>query len=148
MQHNFKTRHKLSDFGISMESIDFQHDNFGSQMEVILFDIEKFLRNSNYSQMQLREILQTHELLEMLENLIMKRLGLNVKIYITPGEAGACRYLRINLNHIFIRHEIPKDIKSDLQDYILNTVKNKPLKGTIDLKMLYSLVFLVNFKIT
>lgn len=132
MHTNLKARRSLSSFGVSMESIDFQRDSFGSQIEAILFDINKFLHNTPGSDMELRMRLQDHELLEMLSDLFMSRLGLNVSIEIDPGRIGGSQNFIINSNHVLLKPYIRGTISAELQDKILNLVKKRT--GSVDLK--------------
>jgi hypothetical protein len=132
MLNNLKARHHLSSFNIAMESIDFQRDSFGSQIEAILFEIEKFIRDSTYDSMHLRTVLQDHEMVHMLSDLFMKRLGLNVVIAIKPGEMGSMSYYVVNSNHVLNKPYRRGVVDAELQDRILKLVKER--KGRIDLQ--------------
>lgn len=131
MHNNLKARRHLSSFNISVESIDFQRDSFGSQIEAILYGAEKFLLKSNSVNALLRLELQKSEFPDMLSDLIFKRLGIKTEIIVTTTSVGMIMPFFANKHHILLDPMWHGDLLLKDQEQILKNAKNRV--GTIDL---------------
>lgn len=130
-----KRVHKpLSMFNIAVESIDFQSDKFGNQLESILYDMEKFIQASGGNVFQARQRLADSELVNLLSDTIFKRLGIKTKIIVKTTCPGAIMPMFYNENHVLLKPMWRGQISGELPDQAKLIKKAKDAVGTIDLK--------------
>lgn len=111
--------------GIATETIDFQNDNFGVELEAICTVIQKKILEGNPSH---SAVSQFPELTEMTK-LIFDRLGLKVDI-VTDSMPAAIMPFYSNKNHIFIDEFWRGNFSIREQDKILRQANGK--KGTVN----------------
>ena len=112
---------------VSLETIDFQKDDFGQQIEAIITRITNDIKNGKVkSEKQVSDDGYTTEL----SDLIFKRLGIQTKIK-TDGDLASVLPFYINKNHIFINKFWRGGFTISDQEKILKDAHNR--KGTIDL---------------
>jgi hypothetical protein len=120
----------LSQLGIGVESIDFQTDNFGQKIELIIKDIVKQIHERPTMRRD-----EVHDLPygAMLSDLIYKRLGIQTAINMNTECAGAVMPFFPNKNHVLIDSYFRgTDFDAGDQNKLLKTMNFKA--GTIDLK--------------
>ncbi len=113
----------------SLETIDFQNDNFGPQLEAIFGDIANGITNGTIKS---NKDIEKQDFLVRIEKLVSNRLGLSIEIETNVDSIGAILVMPINDHNILI----PNDFKG--HDFIKEIKKkakyeNKD-KGYIDLK--------------
>lgn len=132
MHHTFKAKRNLASFGLSLESIDFQQDNFGSQLEAILYGAEKFAREAKGSNNDVREQLQMSDFPKMLADIIFKRLGIKTNVVFYTHVCGCVASFVANEHHVLTKPQyLGAGAPLDHLD-TLRKLKQKP--GTVDLK--------------
>lgn len=131
MLNNRKAARGLSSFGIAMESIDFQRDSFGSQLEAILYGAEKFILDKGGLIVQSRMRLQDSEFPGMLSDLIFKRLGIKTSVIMNTATPGAIMPFFATKHHVLMDPMWHGQFELKDQEKILKNAKNKI--GTIDL---------------
>lgn len=119
----------------AMESIDFQTDNFGSQLEAIFYNIEDFIQSKRSNSIEyLRLLVNNSEFPKILSDTIFKRLGIKVKVKFNTTSSGCIMPFFINENHVLLKKMWRGEISRSLSDQrkLLKTLNSK--NGTIDLK--------------
>ncbi len=114
---------------ISLETIDFQKDNFGNEIEAILAEIRTGITNKEFNS---NKAIFESKLVKQLDSLINKRTGLKVKFEPSFNCPGAILVMPINDHSILL----PEDFRG--HDLIRKTkeaidTKNNEV-GYIDLK--------------
>lgn len=113
---------------LSMETIDYQNDDFPAQLTKLHDDlITKIINSTYYSSKDI----QTSDEVKAIETLTFKRLGLRVRI-ITNGPLAAVQPFYINKFHSFIPKQWHGKFSIPGQDQQIEKMLNQ--KGTIDLK--------------
>jgi hypothetical protein len=112
-----------------MEMIDFQHDNFGSQIEAEITNIYKKLdENPNLTN---AEVCKSQEMQNILD-IITRRTGLFIKVVEERKTRGACIVtFTPNTAHIFLRPEY-RGFYSQYADSFMKGKENR--KGFVDLQ--------------
>lgn len=113
---------------ISLEMIDFQDDNFGSDLEVIITNIQRKVLEKIYKDS--KEIADSKEVKDLI-SVIFKRTGLNFKVICHSALAAVLSFYS-NKNHIFINEMFRGGFDITGQEKILRTAHNK--KGTVSTK--------------
>src|SRR5574343_370765 len=133
MFENLRVKKPLMSFNLAMESIDFQNDKFGSQIEAILYDMEKFIQDSGGNLFQARQRLADSELVKLLSETIFKRLGIKTKIIVKTECPGAIMPMFYNENHVLLKSMWRGQISAQLPDQAKLIKKAKDAVGTVDL---------------
>lgn len=113
----------------SLETIDFQNDNFGPELEAIFGDIATGITSGAIKS---NKDIEKQDFLIRIEKLINNRLGLNIEIETNVDSIGAILVMPVNDHNILIPddfkgHDFIKEIKKQAK------YENKD-KGYIDLK--------------
>ena len=123
----FNKRKKLMSF--AMETIDFQKDNFGSRIEVIVSDIYKKIETS--VAVNAEELAMWPET-KQLEMLVKSRLGFGVKIN-TILALAAVQPFYAQSHHVFIpKMWQGKPAEDYVQEQIGDLLKKGKVKGTVN----------------
>ena len=112
---------------ISLEMIDFQYDNFGADLELIVLEIQKKIIDNVYKDAKATEVSKE---VRDLTNIIFERFGLKVKIYCNSKQAAILPFW-INKNHILLDASSRGDFSIKKQDLIIQTLHER--KGTVDI---------------
>ena len=114
---------------LAMEMIDFQlHDSFGSDLEMILSELQKKIIEKTYSSGS--SIAESKEVRDI-ETLIFDRFGMKCKIQTNKLDAAILPFYS-NRNHIFLNKFFRGNVSIKEQNSILKNANGK--KGTVDLK--------------
>lgn len=132
MFENLRVKKPLMSYNLAMESIDFQTDSFGSQIEAILYDMEKFIQKSSGTIEQLRQRLADSELVTLLDETIFKRFGLKVSTRVYTSVVGGIVVMSFTTNHIFHDPEWRGKFTIQEQQKLIDRAHNAV--GTIDLE--------------
>ena len=120
---------------LGLESIDFQTDNFGSQLETIFYGMEKLINEHEGRNLEaVRNILQKSEFPKMLSDTVFKRIGIKLKPHFDTYSFGAIMPFFINENHVLLDKYWRGNLGRELPDQkkIIKAIDGKT--GTIDLK--------------
>lgn len=121
-------------FGIGMEAIDFQTDNFGSKLEAIFYDIEKFItENSSKHEDALRAELSKSEFPNLISDTIFKRVGIRTKIILNTYTFGMVMPFFVNQNHVLLDKMWRGNLARELPDQTKLLKQFNGKKGSIDL---------------
>lgn len=113
---------------VSLEMIDFQEDNFGSDLELILAEIQKKVIQNVYKDGA--DVLAGREAKDLVTT-IFDRTGLQFRL-ITHSSAAAVLPFYSNKNHIFLDELFRGGFAFAGQEKILRTANGK--KGTVNAK--------------
>jgi len=113
---------------ISLETIEYQNDNFGADMEQIVGSLQKKILDGIYNESSL--IANSNEVRD-LTNLIMERFGLLVKLTVDKSIAAVLPFYA-NKSHIFLNKFAHGIINIKSQNAQLNNAHGK--KGTVNLQ--------------
>lgn len=111
---------------ISLEMIDFQNDDFGADMELVLTELQKKVFDNTYKDSTDME--EGHEVRD-LSNMIFDRFGLKVKIT-TDGPIAAVLPFYLNKNHIFISEMFRGNFTLKDQEKIIRKANGR--SGTVN----------------
>ena len=114
---------------VSLESIAFQNDSFGSDIESIIYKLKKLV-DVNPSLKHDVDFLESSG--TDLEKLIYSRLGLRVNLIINTYCPGAMIVFPINRNHILLKDYWRDNYHIEDQAKLTKDLVGK--KGTVDLK--------------
>ena len=148
-------RSNFAKLGIATEVIHFQHDAFGSQLEAILYDIEKFIggdytADKDYPQKKeepyegnpngvdpdteyLRIKVARSHFGDLISDLVYRRFGIKLQVMFNNDCIGAIMPMILNENHVLLDNYwrgggvLPKD-----QVRVIKEAKNKT--GWVDLE--------------
>lgn len=127
-----KPRRTLASYNFATESIDFQTDKFGSQIEAILYDMEKFIDKAGTWE-QMRQRLADSELVPLLAELIFKRTGIKVKLIVKTDMPGAIMPMFYNENHVLLNPAWHNSEGLGLKDQTKLIKQSRNAIGTVDL---------------
>lgn len=132
---NIQLRKRPSCLFLGLESIDFQTDNFGSQIEAVLYGMVDFIKERDGQSIDsIRVDLSKSEHPKILAETIFKRLGIRVKPILNTASFGAIMPFFVNENHVLLDKMWRGQVAAELPDQakLLKTFKGKT--GTVDLK--------------
>lgn len=113
---------------ISLETIEYQNDNIGADMEQIVGSLQRKILDGVYTEST--HISGSKEVRD-LTNVIMERFGLLVKFIVEGGIAAVLPFY-VNRNHIFLRNYARGQVDIKKQTTFLETAHGK--KGTVNLQ--------------
>lgn len=113
---------------LSLESIHFQNDSFGSEMESLIYSLETKVKNVPRLK---NDVNFLNSEAKAFNNLIFKRLGLKVDLILNTYCPGAMFVFPVNKHHILLKDYYRGEMGIHEHDKLLSEMNNK--EGGIDL---------------
>lgn len=113
---------------ISLETIEFQNDDFTDKLELILSELQSKIINGTYSNHS--HVQESNEVRDI-TNIVMERLGLKIKL-VTNGPLAAILPFYANKNHVLLDKMLRGWFEIKEQDTVLRGAHGK--RGTVNLQ--------------